>query len=100
MSMEVNAILQMPLSQVMRPDIALQLQQLHAIQTVGGFLRHWRDPRGKQRIEQAFESATQARHAAAVCAAWLGYSSVYLPTAVPTWWRNDVDAAGPSRADA
>ncbi|HMO25909.1 MAG TPA: hypothetical protein PKB10_06530 [Tepidisphaeraceae bacterium] len=91
MAMETSAILEMSLSSILKPDLALQLQQLCAIQTVGGFLRAWHDPRGQKQIEQIFETPSQARQAAATCSAWLGQVARYVPAPVPTWWASDRD---------
>ena len=86
-----NPILSVPLTEVMRPEIALPLQHILRIFTVGGFLRSWANPRNHRSIEQVFDSPEQARHAASVCSAWLGARSAFTP--VPElaggWWRAD-----------
>jgi hypothetical protein len=87
--MRNNPILQLPLARVMRPEIALPLQQVLQVYTVGNFLVAWRDPRGQRQIEQIFDTPAQARHAVSVCATWLGVPND--ATLVPTqaWWIND-----------
>jgi hypothetical protein len=86
-----NPILGLPLSSVMRSEIALPLQQMLNLYTVGNFLSAWRNPKSQRSIEQVFQSPLQARHAAATCAAWLGVAT--LPsTPVPAWWRPDENA--------
>jgi hypothetical protein len=90
-----NPILTVPLSEVMRSEIALPLQHVMKIHTVGGFLQHWANPRNHRSIEQIFDSPEQARHAAAVCSAWLGARSAFTPVPLPVggWWRNDESLA-------
>ena len=92
-----NPILDLPLSEVMRPEIALTLQHVLQIYTVGNFLKAWRNPKNHKSIEQLFDTPQQARHAAAVCATWLGVQT--KPThsnALGAWWigdeRQSVDA--------
>ena len=83
-----NPILGLPLTSVMRSEIALPLQQMLNLYTVGNFLSAWRNPKSQRSIEQVFQSPQQARHAAATCAAWLGIAT--LPSQpVPAWWRAD-----------
>jgi hypothetical protein len=77
----------------MRPEIALPLQAMLDIYTVGGFLRAWRSPRTQRSIEQLFDSPEQARHAAATCAAWLGVRTLATHEPVPAWWTGDPQAA-------
>lgn len=84
-----SAVLRMPLRQFMRADIALQLEHLYAIHSVGGFLNAWRRPDLQPRIELAFETTGQARQAAAVCLAWLGQPAMFVPSPVPAWWHDD-----------
>ena len=57
-----NPILNVPLSQVMRSEIALPLQHIMHIYTVGHFVRAWRSPRNQKNIEQIFDTPEQARH--------------------------------------
>jgi hypothetical protein len=85
MSMK-NPVLSLPLNDVMRSEIAMPLQQVLQLYTVGCFLRAWRSPRGQKAIEQLFDTPEQARHAAATCAAWLGFDSRALHEPVPAWW--------------
>ena len=89
-----NPVLSLPLSTVMRSEIALPLQQILNIHTVGCFLRAWRSPRMQKSIEQIFDTPEQARHAAAVCAAWLGIrtQATHDPL-VGGWWRADETGA-------
>jgi hypothetical protein len=85
-----NPNMDIPLSEVMRSEIALPLQHVLNLYTVGSFLKAWRNPRNQKSIEQVFESPAQARHAAAVCAAFLGVESHAMPNGVPPqWWRSD-----------
>jgi len=72
----------------MRSDIALPLQHILQLYTVGSFLSAWKNPKNQKSIEQVFESPQQARHAVAVCAAWLGVSTS-PSAAVAQWWVAD-----------
>lgn len=87
--MTKNPILELPLSQVLKPEIALVLSRVHHVHTVGGFLRAWRSPRKCQQLMQAFDSPAQARHAAAVCSTWLGVRSPAVHKAPAGWWAGD-----------
>jgi hypothetical protein len=73
----------------MRPEIALPLQHVLQIYTVGAFLGAWRSPKSQRSIEQIFDSPQQARHAAATCAAWLGIATAPSFSPVTAWWRQD-----------
>jgi hypothetical protein len=84
-----NPILGLPLNEVMRSDIALPLQQVLKVYTVGNFLSAWRNPRSQKSIEQCFETPQQARHAAATCAAWLGVGVPPTAGPVAAWWRDE-----------
>ena len=84
-----NPILDLPLSDVMRSEIALPLQHVLKIPTVGSLLNAWRNPKNHRSIEQVFDSPEQARHAVAVCAAWLGVQTVAAPNPVSEWWPSD-----------
>src|SRR5688572_33049801 len=85
-----NPILDLPLSEVMRSEIAMTLQHVLQIYTVGNFLKAWRNPKNHKSIEQVFSSPQEARHAAAICANWLGIRTLAAPdSAIPGWWRND-----------
>jgi len=88
-----SPILELPLTAVIRSEIALPLQQVLSIYTVGSLLSAWRVPQNQKHIEQIFDSPQQARHAVAVCATWLGVQMKPQATPVPGWWRAD-DAAG------
>ena len=85
--MAKNPILDLPLSDVMRSEIALPLQHVLQIYTVGSFLSAWRNPKNQKSIEQVFDTPQQARHAAAVCAAWLGVKTLASAQVVPEWWK-------------
>ena len=87
--MTKNPVLDVPLNQVMRDQIALPLQHVLQIYTVGGFLKAWKNPRNHRSIEQVFDSPQQARHAAAVCAAWLGIPIKAQSNPAMGWWRGD-----------
>ena len=92
-----NPVLDVPLEQVMRPEIALPLQHVLQIYTVGNFLRAWKNIRNHKSIEQIFDSPQQARHAAAVCAAWLGIRAPAQTQPTPLtggWWRADDKSVG------
>ena len=73
----------------MRSEIALPLQHVLQLYTVGSLLKAWRNPKNHKSIEQVFDSAQQARHAVAVCAAWLGVQTLAAPNPVPAWWAGD-----------
>ena len=89
-TMTRNPVLDLPLSEVMKTDIALTLQHVMQIYTVGNFLKAWRNPKNHKCIEQVFNSPQEARHAAAICANWLGIRTLATPdSAIPGWWRND-----------
>jgi hypothetical protein len=75
----------MPLTEVIRQEIALPLQHL-SVYTVGGLLSAWRNPKNQRCIEQLFESPQQARHAVAVCAAFVGIPTQAVAGSVPHWW--------------
>src|SRR4028118_647142 len=78
-----NPILDLPLSAVMRSEIALPLQHVLRLYTVGSLLHAWRNPKNHRSIEQVFDSPQQARHAIAVCAAWMGVQSLAGAGAAP-----------------
>jgi hypothetical protein len=86
---EKHPVLSLPLSRVMRPEIALTLQHVLQLFTVGSFLNAWRNPKNHKSIEQVFDTPQQARHAAAVCATWLGVSSTVSHAAAGAWWAGD-----------
>jgi hypothetical protein len=81
----------------MRMDIALPLQHVLKLPTVGTLLNAWRNPRNHQNIEKLFDTPQQARHAIATCAAWLGVTSVAAPEANGlAWWVHDERQIGAS----
>ena len=84
-----NPVLELPLSAVMRSEIALPLQHMLNVYTVGCFLKAWRSPRTQRSMEQLFDSPEQARHAAATCAAWLGIRTQATHEPVPAWWKHE-----------
>jgi len=93
-NMAKNPVLNLPLTNVMRPEIALPLQQILHLYTVGQFLRAWRNPRNHSSIEQVFDSPEQAHHALTVCAAWVGVrTSVANNPDVGFWWPEDQPAS-------
>jgi hypothetical protein len=87
--MNRNPILDLPLTHVMRSEIALTLQQVLKIYTVGNLLKAWRNPKNQKHIEQVFDSAEQARNAVATCANWLGIRTLATHKPVDGWWRSD-----------
>jgi hypothetical protein len=85
-----SSIRQLPLSHVMRPEIALTLQHILSIYTVGSLLDAWRSPKSQRSIEQVFETPEQARHAIATCATWLGVQwDGMRPADSGGWWMDD-----------
>lgn len=70
-----NAILDVSLTEFLRPAIALSLQHVLKLYTVAHLLEAWNTPREQRRIEQIFDTPQQARHAVSVCAAWLGFET-------------------------
>jgi hypothetical protein len=93
-----NPILSISLSAVMRTEIALPLQHMLKLYTVGCLLKAWRSPRNHKSIEQLFDSPEQARHAVATCAAWLGVQTQAAHEPVPAWWVRDLPAMQTSAA--
>ena len=89
-----HPVLNLPLSQVMKPQIALTLQHVLQLYTVGSFLNAWRNPKNHRSIEQVFDTPQQARHAAAVCATWLGIQSSITHQVAGAWWVGDDCQAG------
>ena len=81
-----NPILDISLLDIMRQEIALPLQQMLNLYTVGNFLSAWGNPRNHSSIEQLFDSSEQAHHAAAVCAAWLGMKIAVSHDPSEGWW--------------
>lgn len=85
-----NPILDLPLAEVMRFEIALPLQQMLNLYTVENFLNAWRNPRNHKSIEQVFDFPEQAHHAAAICSAWLGIRiAVGHDPSQGWWWPSD-----------
>jgi len=91
--MSAKMLLDVPLHDVMRSEIALPLQHVLHLYTVGSFLRAWRIPRRQKDIQLLFDTPEQAQHAAAVCAAWLGMRGMLTyPPAATAWWTADSTA--------
>ena len=84
-----HPVLSLPLSNVMRSEIALTLQHVMQLHTVGAFLNAWRNPKNHKSLEQIFDTPQQARHAAAVCATWLGIQSNVSHEVAGAWWAGD-----------
>lgn len=87
-----NPILDLPLLDVMRFEIALPLQHMLNLYTVGNFLSAWGNPRNHKSIEQVFDFPEQAHHAAAICAAWLGIKIAVGHDPNQGWWWPADDA--------
>ena len=87
--MAKNQVLDLPLTDVIRPDIALPLQHVLKLYTVGSLLKAWRNPKNHRSIEQVFDTPEQARHAVATCANWLGINTFAHHEPVPAWWHGD-----------
>ena len=89
-----NPIIDLPLVDIMRPEIALPLQHMLHLYTVGSFLKAWGNPHNHKHIEDVFDSPEQAHHAAAICAAWLGIKiAVAHDPNLGWWWPADKTAA-------
>lgn len=95
-----NPVLSLPLSAVMRSEIALPLQHMLNLYTVGCFLKAWRNPKNHRSIEQIFDCPEQARHAAMICAAWLGIRTQATHEPVPAWWVGDEPGVGATMSAA
>jgi len=96
-----HSVLSLPLSAVMRSEIALPLQHLLHIYTVGALLQAWRNQRNHSHIERLFDSPEQAHHAVATCAAWLGVRTQVTHEPVAAWWVGEGENARPGApADA
>jgi hypothetical protein len=89
-----QAIFDLPLEAVLRPEIALPLQLLNVF-TIGQFLCAWHDPNLQQDMTAMFDSPQQARHAVAVCANWLGGRSAPIMHSAwsEPWWHRDEQIA-------
>jgi hypothetical protein len=85
-----HPVLDLPLTEVLRPEIALSLQQMLKIYTIGSFLRAWDNPAAQAHIEHLFDNAEQALHAATLCTTWVGWGNVVLPAMQQQgWMRGD-----------
>jgi hypothetical protein len=91
-----NPILDIPLTTVLKAEIALSLQQVLRVYTVGNLVDAWQDPRDQRRIEQLFDTPDQARHAVSVCATWLGFDTFVMqkPHGDP-WLAGDITLQAP-----
>jgi hypothetical protein len=94
--MSRNPVLDLPLTAIMKDQIALPLQHVMHLYTVGSFLTAWKNPKNHRSIEQLFDTPQQARHAVAICAAWLGVRSAPLHSPIKGWWQGDAVAALPA----
>jgi hypothetical protein len=81
-----NPVIALSLTDVMRSEIALPLQHVMNIYTVGSLLKAWSSPRKQKQIEQMFDSPEQARQAVATCAAWMGIRTMASHEPVAAWW--------------
>ncbi len=54
-----HPVLELPIKDVMREEIALPLQHVLKIYTVGSFLNAWQSPEHQKSIERIFESPQQ-----------------------------------------
>src|SRR5712691_10175196 len=86
-----NPIRDLPLTEIMRPEIALTLQHVLRIYTVGSLLDAWRNPKSQRSIEQIFESPEQARQAVATCSTLLGvqWDGMQRAGIGGGWWTYD-----------
>jgi hypothetical protein len=80
-----HPVLKLSLGEVMRSEIALPLQHVLKLHTVGSLLIAWRNPKNHSSIERVFDSPQQARHAVATCAAWLGIRTLAQADVVQAW---------------
>jgi hypothetical protein len=88
-----NPVLDIPLSAVLRTEIALPLSQILNIHTVGNLLCAWRNPNNHKSIERLFDTSKDAENAVATCATWLGIQMKPQHTPITGWWKED-DSAG------
>ncbi len=77
-------ILGLPLNEVLRPEIALPLQHVLQIYTVGSFLKAWEN--GHPQIASLFDSVEQAHEVASLCATWAGWRISALPATASSSW--------------
>ncbi len=94
--MNRNSILDLPLSEVMRSEIALTLQHVLRIYTVGNLLKAWRNAKLQKSIERMFDTPADAQNAVATCANWLGVRTHATHQPVMGWWREDESHAAMS----
>lgn len=84
--MERNPVLDLPLNEVLRSEIALSLQHVLHVYTVGNLLHAWQSPRNQRDIEMIFDSPEQARQATRLCATWVGVPFQASPLHTRPWW--------------
>jgi hypothetical protein len=87
--MSTNPVMDLPLGEVVKPEIALSLQYVLDIYTVGNLLKAWRNSKNHRSIEELFDTPEQARNCVAICAHWLGVRTLATTKPVDGWWRND-----------
>ena len=87
--MSRNPILSLPLDRIMRPEIALPLQQVLQLHTVGALLNAWRSPKNHKSIERVFDSPQQAQRRWRRSRAWLGVGVSAQPTTISHWWLEE-----------
>lgn len=85
-----HPILDLPLTQVIKTEYALPLQDVLKLYTVGNLLGAWRSLEAQKSIEDVFDTPEQAHHAIATCAAWVGFQIVAAPGPVPAWWQDRI----------
>ena len=85
-----HPVLDVPLADVLRPEIALSLGHLMKIYTVGSFLRAWGNPAAQVSIQHLFDTAEHAHQAATLCSTWAGWGFAALPAEhAAAWMRAD-----------
>jgi hypothetical protein len=87
--MTLGPILDLPLNQILRAEIAMSLQQVMGIYTVGQLFFEWRDAKKQKSIVQLFDSPEQARHCLAICSHWLGVRTPATHKPIEGWWPSD-----------
>lgn len=83
-----HPVLDVPLTDVLRADIALPIQQLLRIYTIGSLLRAWSDPLSQMQIRNLFDSAEHAQLAVSLCATWAGWTNSALLASDAIGWMN------------
>ena len=93
-----SPVLDIPLTEVMKPEIALVLRGVLKLYTVGNLLNAWKNPANHRSIERVFDSPKQARNAVATCATWLGINCLPSHEVPQTWWITDGERQGSAAA--